>query len=227
MDEEGFISFMKRQKKSARTMQRYLACVKNFAAYLAECGKTLENCDPGDIREGAQSAEGSSFSDYLGLANYFEFTGNEPLSLTSHELFSIENVQKFALKDFLDVNQDYVAILKARGIVTVPQMLQAGRTPGQRVALSQETGIPEAYLLELVKLSDQARIGGHRRIRARLYHEAGLDTLDKIAACEPGEIIRILSDYIKHTGFAGIPPTPKEAANTVAMARHLPRIIEY
>ena len=32
---------------------------------------------------------------------------------------------------------------------------------------------------------------------------------------------------LKRTGFDGIPSTPREAANSVRMARYLPRIVEY
>jgi hypothetical protein len=65
------------------------------------------------------------------------------------------------------------------------------------------------------------------RVRARLYHEASLDTLDKMAAIEPEELRQKLVVFVEHTGFDGIPPTPKEVANTVAMASHLPRIVGY
>jgi hypothetical protein len=82
-------------------------------------------------------------------------------------------------------------------------------------------------VLEFVKLSDQARIGGHKKIRARLYHEAGFDTIDKMAAYDSEKMREILTEFIKKTGFKGIPPTPGEAKNTVAMAKYLKRIVQY
>lgn len=36
----------------------------------------------------------------------------------------------------------------------------------------------------------------HKKIRARLYHEAGLDTIDKMAACDSDEIRKILVEFI-------------------------------
>ena len=82
-------------------------------------------------------------------------------------------------------------------------------------------------VLKLVKLSDQARIGGHKKVRARLYHEAGLDTIDKMAACDSEEIRKILAEFIQKTGFKGIPPTPGEAKNTATMAKYLKRLVQY
>jgi hypothetical protein len=65
------------------------------------------------------------------------------------------------------------------------------------------------------------------KVRARLYHEAGFDTIDKMAACDPSEMRQRLADFIKKTGFKGIPPTPGEAQNTVTMAKYLKRLVKY
>ena len=146
---------------------------------------------------------------------------------SASDLWSASNYQKFKLKEFLDVDLQAVAVLKQHGILTAPQMVEAGKTPSARAALAQKTGLSPETLLELVKLSDQARIGGHKRVRARLFHNAGLDTIDKIAALEPEEVRKILIEYIERTGFPGIPSTPKEATHSVMLARYLPRLVEY
>ena len=106
-------------------------------------------------------------------------------------------------------------------------MLYAGLNKPKRKELSRNTGIPLEDVLELVKRSDQARIGGHKKVRARLYHEAGLDTIDKMAACDPTEMRQRLADFIQKTGFKGIPPTPGEAQNTVNMAKYIKRLVQY
>ena len=95
-----------------------------------------------------------------------------------------------------------------------------------RNKLSKTTKIPTDAVLELVKLSDLARIPGVKKIRARLYYETGLDTLEKLAACDTEELIKISANYIKKTNFKGIPPTPKEAENTVIMAKYLKKFVE-
>lgn len=227
MDEQGFIASMRKRKKSEKAIQRYVTCVRNFEAYLAQQGKTLDGCRPEDLRTGAQSEAGRLFHDFLGIAAYYEFTGNKPMSVTAHELFSAENFAAFELSELLGVDMDYIERLKRHGIVTAKQLVEVGRTPAARAGLSLETGIPGEAVLELVKLSDQARIGGHKRVRAHLYHEAGFDTLEKIAAMEPEALRQKLVEFIEKSGFDGVPPTPKEAAHTVALARHLPRLVEY
>jgi hypothetical protein len=81
--------------------------------------------------------------------------------------------------------------------------------------------------LEFVKLSDLARVQGLKNIRARLYYDAGVDTIEKLAACDPSELRELLIRFIEDSGFDGIAPTPKEARSAVKQARKLPIIVEY
>ncbi|MFX1474618.1 MAG: DUF4332 domain-containing protein, partial [Promethearchaeota archaeon] len=96
-----------------------------------------------------------------------------------------------------------------------------------RKALAERTSIPLEAILELVKLSDLARIEGLKGIRARLYYDAGVDTLDKLAQWDPEELRAMLQAFVERTGFDGIAPLPKEARNAVAKAKELPRIVEF
>ena len=106
-------------------------------------------------------------------------------------------------------------------------MLKAGRTERGRKNLSEETGVTLDTIVEIVKLSDLARIPGLRKVRARLYFEPGLDTVEKIAQWDSGELIQILTDFIKRNGFNGPAPLPKEAATAVATAKYIAKVIEY
>jgi hypothetical protein len=74
------------------------------------------------------------------------------------------------------VNKSYTDLLLTLGIRTAAQLLDRGRTKEERKQISLELGIPEDFLLELVKLSNLARIPGLAKKRARLYYDAGFDT---------------------------------------------------
>jgi hypothetical protein len=87
----------------------------------------------------------------------------------------------FHLKDFMGVNAEHIAKLGIVGIKNSTQLLSAGQTPESRAALARRTGVPEANLLELVKLSDLARLPGVKGIRARLYFDAGVDCVENLA----------------------------------------------
>jgi predicted RecB family nuclease len=132
----------------------------------------------------------------------------------------------FALKNFRGVNQDNVNDLAGIGIKNVNQMLKFAATNEERKRLSRQTGVPESAILELVKLSDLARIPGVKGIRARLYYDAGIDTVEKIAAMEPEELHERVIIYVEESDFEGVPTLPAEAKYTVEKARVLPKIIE-
>jgi DUF1009 family protein len=133
----------------------------------------------------------------------------------------------FKLKEFRGVNSEYVEKLAAAGIKTAEQMLTAGQTAEKRTALARDTGIPEEAILELVKLSDLARLPGVKGIRARLYYDAGVDCVEKMAAWEPDALLKMTAEFVEQTGFQGIAPLPKEVSSTIANAKRLPRVVEY
>jgi hypothetical protein len=78
-----------------------------------------------------------------------------------------------------------------------------------------------------VKLSDLARIPGLKNIRARLYYEAGVDSIKKLAVWDPEELRAMLVDFVEETGFEGIAPWPKEASSAVKTAKKLPEMVDY
>jgi hypothetical protein len=133
----------------------------------------------------------------------------------------------FKLRDFRDIDSEVIAKLEAWCIKHAEQLLTAGRTRSQRSALARETGIPENVILELVMLSDLARLPGVKGIRARLYYNAGVDSVEKMASWEPEALRAMVTKYVERTGFDGLPPLPKEVSSTIANAQKLPKIVEF
>ncbi len=132
----------------------------------------------------------------------------------------------FKLRDFRGVKPDFIAALEVHHIKNADQLLIAGRTRQQRASLAEVSGIPEDAIFELVKLSDLARLPGVKGIRARLYYDAGVDTVEKMADWEPEALRIVVTNYVVQTGFNGTPPLPKEVSSTIANAKKLPKIIE-
>ena len=131
------------------------------------------------------------------------------------------------MKDFIGVDPIYINKLEENGIRNIDQMLEAGATLNDRKGIARSTNIPHNAILEFVKLSDLARIPGVKSIRARLYYDAGVDTVEKIAALEPEELRTKIVEYVAVSGFDGIPTLPAEAKYTVDKERKLPKIVEY
>lgn len=126
------------------------------------------------------------------------------------------------LREFPGVDQDCVEKLSALGIKTVNQLLKAGNTQEKLAEISRESGASPVAIMELFKLSNLSRLPGLKKVRGRLFYEAGLDTIAAIALYEPEGVKQILEDYIARTGFEGSAPSLGEAQFTVEMARFLP-----
>ncbi len=234
MDEAGFRSFLKRGGRSPQAVARCVRHVKQFEEYLhAHCqGKSLHEADAGDLEQFVAWVErepkASAKTHLWALRYHFEYTANDEMRALASSLRE-QRVKRapFSLANFRGVDAGHMEKLASLGIRNVDQMREAGRTPGDRQALAGKTGIPPAAILEYVKLSDLARIQGLKGIRARLYYDAGVDTLEKLAAWDPEELRAMLSDFVQRTGFEGIAPLPKEASSAVAKAKRLPRVVEY
>jgi hypothetical protein len=133
----------------------------------------------------------------------------------------------FKLKDFMGINVDFITWLEAIGVRNTDQMLYAGRTAEGRAELAKHAGVPLETVVELVKLSDLARLPGVKGIRARLYFDAGADAVEKLADYEPEALLVMTIEFVRLTGFPGVAPLPKEISSTIANARRLPQMVEW
>jgi hypothetical protein len=138
-----------------------------------------------------------------------------------------KKINLFKLRDFRGVKPQVIAKLANLGIKNAGQMLSAGETPESRTALADQADISLDELLELVKLCDLSRLPGVKGIRARLYYDAGVDSVEKLASYEPEALLAKTSEFVKRSGFEGIAPLPKEVSSTIANAKKLPAVVKW
>jgi len=234
MDEEGFKVFLRKGGRSQSAIKRCIVYVKEFETYIRNRkGSTkLGEESPENLENFVEWIEGdpktSAKTHLWALSYYYEYTSDEAMRKIANELRGQRIKRKpFELKMFRGVNPEYVDKLASIGIRNVKQMLEAGKTRVSRQNLSEKTGIPLEAILEYVKLSDLARIPGIKGIRARLYFDAGVDTIEKMAEWNPRELREMLIEFVERTEFDGIAPLPKEAEFSVKKAKKLPKIVEY
>jgi hypothetical protein len=235
MDEEAFRRFLTRKGKKAHVVDGLVAQVRGFETYLTrERHIGLEAAGAADLHAYVAALDaqkpGSARKAVRGVALYYQSLGNAALADVAfgvREQRIAKTRKPFPLKEFRGVDAEHIRRLRAAGIVHAGHMLEAGSTLEARERLAAATGIPPAAVLELVKLSDLARIGGIKGIRARLYCDAGADTPETIAGWEPEPLHAMLADFVARSGFDGTAPLPKEVQYTVATARRLPRVVEY
>ena len=234
MDEIGFSSFLRRGGRSPSAVKRCVSRVQEFERFVQDHhgGRALDEAGPTDLEQFVNSIEcqpkASAKTHLWALRYYFEYKANESMRSLAGSMRE-QRIKKtpFPLSGFRGVEPEYIDKLALEGIKNVSQMVQAGRTPQDRLALAEETGVPPEVVVEYVKLADLARVPGLKGIRARLYYDAGVDTLEKLAVWDPEELRTMLIGFVERTGFDGIAPLPKEAASAVATARRLPAVVEY
>jgi replicative superfamily II helicase len=233
MDEERFILYLRRGGRSPNAIKRCIKLVSEFEDYMAECknGKQLSEVVDRDLMDFVSFLERGSKTKAKGylwaIRYYYDFIANDEIrNLATRLRAERVDTRPFLLKNFRSIDQEQLNNLAAIGITNVNQMLKIAVNNEGRERLSREANVPENVILELVKLSDLARIPGIKGVRARLYYDAGLDSVEKIAALEPEELREKIVAFVAESDFDGVPTLPAEARYTVEKARELPRIVE-
>jgi len=225
MNESDFIAFLEAVKKPTNTIQSYIKTAKIFKMFLLK-NKQVDNLDdatPQDMADyvawGRQERD-DLYRQLWGVKAYYQSRQNEEMWFsTIEEMEKLQNeVRK--LGEFPGIDRMAVQKLKAIGITTVKQLLEAANTEAEQAALAEKCDATKEAIVELIKLSNLARLPGLKKVRGRLYYEAGLDTFAKIAELEAEETHQILKEFVQKSGFKGVPATVSEAELTIRMARY-------
>lgn len=234
LDEPGFRKYLKRGGRTERVQEEVVRIVRGFEEFLRteRNNRTLDKAQPKDLEEFTKWVEheskGSAKTHLWALRYYFAYSDMKEMErLTSQLREGRITRTPFKLAKFLGVKPEFFTKLASVRIATADQMLKAGRTAEERETLSMQTGVPLEMILELVKMSDLSRIFGVKATRARLYYDAGVDTVEKMAQWDPKKLRLMLISFVERTRFSGIAPLPKELEFTVAMARKLAKVVEY
>lgn len=231
MDEDAFRLFLKRKGKKAHVVDGLVENVRQFENYLNQQQASLDTVNEQHIVDYQATLFEKALNSMLrSLALYYQFVGNDPLAemtAAARAKRIAKTQQAFKLNEFMGVHAPDIATLEAVGIRTVADMREAGKTAAAWLALSEQTGLAPETILELVKLSDLARLRGVKGVRARLYYDAGIDTPEACLDWEPEALLTMLTDFVQRTDFPGIVPLPKEIRSTIEQAKSLPKVIEY
>jgi hypothetical protein len=232
MDEDSFREYLRKQGKSKSAIENIVIIVREYESIMAEEGIKIETALTEDLEFFILIVEqvlGEKANRRLwGITAFYEFLERSDMAKHAASLRRKRiKAAPFSLAKFRGVKKKHIDNLARIGIKNIEQMIKRGRTPELRMEIAEQTSIPIESVLEYVKLSDLTRLGAVRTVRARLYHDSGVDTIEKVAQYDPIELRSYLQKWIEETGFDGIAPLPKEAANAVNAAKRLPRIVEY
>ena len=231
MKASDFRTYLRRKGKQEHVVENLLD-LADQAQKISK--KDLDKFAVSDLERCLQAVEtrkkGSGTKTARALALYFAMAGDEELKSMAaafRESAISKTRSAFLLKDFSGIDPDHLKKLGSLRIVNAEQLLGCTRTKLERIELAQRTHIPYGAILELVKLSDLSRLPGVKQVRARLYYDAGIDTVVKLASCEPDALVKTIKEFVKRTKFQGVPTLPQEACSTIQTARQLPKLVEY
>ena len=128
----------------------------------------------------------------------------------------------FNLEKIPGVDPEYVEKLAAVGVKHTRHLFKRAMSPAGRTALAEQAGVPEDKLLELVKLSDLARIVGVGPVAVRMLYEVGVDTLEAFITHSVDELLEKVRAVEEGASLGA-----KDIEYCLETAQYLPKEIEY
>ena len=238
MDEEGFRSFLKKQRRSVGTIQTCIDFTLIFEQYLKKHRKekTVENAKIADLEafiDWGKKEIGSMNSYLWALGRYFEYSEQESLRKWVNQMRQSEIAKKrgkgkkLLLRKIHGVQEEDVKKLESEGVSDTKAILTSGRTHELRVELSKRIGIPLKRIVELVKIADLTRIVDIKGIRVRLLYSTGVDTVEKVATQDPENLRELTIKVNEVEKLMKRHPTLVETTYWISQAKELESIIDW
>jgi hypothetical protein len=131
------------------------------------------------------------------------------------------------LRDIPFVDPEAVQRLAEAGILHSKHLFHRAKTPAERGALCSATGIAEETILELVRLSDLARVRGLGPTYVRLLYEAGADCIEALSRWDPVALGQSAHNANQRLSITRSVPGQQDMAAYIAMAHELEKTISY
>ena len=152
----------------------------------------------------------------------------ENLLLVLNHIFRWVLPHKLYLRELIDpedeTGKQYVEILRQHGIRFNLDILEQGCSEKGRKTLSEETGIPEDFILSLVNRADMSRLPYSNRKTVKHLCLAGYNSIEKLARTDPSEMIKDMESYFRRLGVK--PAGFIDLKGIAQWAKTIPRIVE-
>ncbi len=137
------------------------------------------------------------------------------------------NSKPYKLQEIEGIGLVIGKVFETQGITTVNQLLSRGRDPKSRKLLVDETGLSAKLILRWCNMADLFRIKGVAEEYSDLLEAAGVDTVPELAQRNAANLHKQMLAVNKSRRLVRLPPSQKQAADWVAQARELPRLMTY
>lgn len=117
--------------------------------------------------------------------------------------------------------------LRNAGVKSTDALLENSKTPKQRAALAEASGLSEKQVLKFANMADLFRITGVGQEFAELLEVAGVDTVPELAQRRADNLTAKMEEVNAEKNLVRRTPSQTEVEKWVAEAKELPRVLEY
>ncbi len=116
---------------------------------------------------------------------------------------------------------------RTAGVKDTDSLLKNTRTPSQRKALAEKTGLSEARVLKFANMVDLYRISGVGSEYAELLEVTGVDTVPELARRNAGSLAHAMAAVNQEKNLTRQVPTEAEVTKWIEQAKGLPPMLEF
>lgn len=117
--------------------------------------------------------------------------------------------------------------LKSAGVSDTDSLLVSAKTPAQRKALADKSGLTAAQILKFANMADLYRVKGIGSEYADLLEAAGVDTVPELARRRADNLTAAMLELNTKRALVRRVPTESEVTKWIEQAKDLPRLLEY
>lgn len=117
--------------------------------------------------------------------------------------------------------------LKSAGVSDTDSLLVSAKTPAQRKALADKSGLTASQILKFANMADLYRVKGIGSEYADLLEAAGVDTVPELARRRADNLTAAMLELNTKRALVRRVPTESEVTKWIEQAKDLPRLLEY
>ncbi len=133
----------------------------------------------------------------------------------------------YKIEDIEGIGEVLGAKLRDAGVKDTDALLKACKTPKDRKALAEKSGLSDGQILKFANMADLYRVSGIGSEYAELLEKAGVDTVPELAQRSPGNLAAKLAEINEEKKLVRKVPTEADCTKWVTEAKTLGRVLEY
>ena len=144
----------------------------------------------------------------------------------NYKLRAKESFEKKRTGLLMGIEKEHLTRLSKAGYVYMHQLVAAGKTRGERIALSERLDIPYDILYRVISCCDMAQLIGLSGKVLYYIYELGYTSLDEFKNTNPDKINTEALNYLSSIGKRATLPSCSRPGNWVEHAKLVDSLIE-